>query len=387
MRIGINLYPTVGGSGYLATRLGQHLAERGHTVHFITYQRPFSLMWEQTPGVHVDLVDTIDYPLFCDTGPPYTMALASKIVKCAHDPGLDIVHSHYAIPHAVSAFLAREIAGLPYVVTLHGSDVHTLGLDPAYRPVVRHVVEAADAVTSVTEFLRQRAARDLGVRREIRVIPNFVDVDRFAPGRKMCIVVENGCVSVRPRPPAAAIDPDEAVLLHASNFRRVKRVVGLVEAMRVIVDHRPNTRLVIVGDGPTRVEVERAVERLDLCDNVHLLGVRSNMEGIMCAADVFVLNSTLEGMPLVLLEAMACGLPVVTTPAGGVTELVRPGVDGVVTKGFGQDELVAAVLDLVDDEDLRARLSEAGRRRVVERFSADRVVGEYEQVFESVVAS
>ncbi len=386
MRIGVNLYPTVGGSGYLATRLGQELAHRGHTIHFITYQRPFSLMWEQTRGVHVDLVDSFNYPLFEGTGPPYTMALTSKIIKVATDSQLDIVHAHYAIPHAMAAYMAREIAGIPYVVTLHGSDVHSLGQDPAYKPVVKHTVENADAVTAVSEFLMKKAHEELGIEREIHVIPNFIDVEKFSHLNGIRLYVESGCVGLRKEAEAVELNPDEKILLHASNFRQVKRVVELVEIMRIVVDHFPKARLIIAGDGPTRIEVERKIEALDLCNNIHLLGVKSNMQEIMCSADLFLLNSTLEGMPLVLLEAMSCSLPVVTTPAGGIPELVRPGQDGMVTKGFSQEEYAQAVIELLENDEKRKELGKAGRRRVEESFSAERIVRMYEKVFEDVLS-
>ncbi len=382
----MNLYPSMGGSGHLATRLGQHLARNGHIIHFISYQRPFSLMWEQTKGVYVDLVDRFDYPLFKTIGPPYTVALASKIIKTVKDSKLDLIHSHYAIPHATSAYMARDIVGVPYVVTLHGSDVHTLGLDPAYRPVVKHTVEKADAVTVVSEFLKKKAHDELGIERDIHVIPNFIDVERFRRLDGIRLIVESGCVSLRNAEEAKALNPDEKILLHASNFRRVKRVVELIDILRIVVDHRPKVRLIIAGDGPTRIEVERKIEALDLCDNVHLLGVKSNMQEILCSSDVFLLNSTLEGMPLVLLEAMSCGLPVVTTPAGGIPELVRPGKDGIVTKGFDSEEFAQAVIEILDDDSLRSKIGQAGRKRVEESFSADKIVRKYEAVFEEVVA-
>ena len=386
MRIGVNLYPSVGGSGYLATRLGQELARRNYVIHFITYQRPFSLMWEQTTGVHVDLVDRFDYPLFKATGPPYAMALASKIIKSTKDAKLDLIHSHYAIPHAMAAYMAREIVGVPYVVTLHGSDVHTLGLDPAYRPVVKHTVENANAVTAVSEFLKKKAHEELGIEREIHVVPNFIDVDRFTRLNGVRLFVESGCVGVRTNEEAEELNPEEKILLHASNFRKIKRVVELVETMRIIVDHFPEVRLIIAGDGPTRIEVERKIEALDLCDNVHLLGIKSNMQEIMCSADLFLLNSTLEGMPLVLLEAMSCSLPVVTTPAGGIPELVRPGKDGAVTKGFEQEEYAQTIIELLESDTKRKSLGQAGRKRVEESFSAERVVKMYEKVFEEAVS-
>lgn len=386
MRIGVNLYPSVGGSGHLATRLGQELANRGHIIHFITYQRPFSLMWEQTSGVHVDLVDRFDYPLFKAIGPPYTMALTSKIIKSVRDSKLDLIHSHYAIPHAMSAYMAREIVGIPYVVTLHGSDVHTLGQDPAYKPVVKHTVEKADAVTAVSEFLKKKAHEELGIEREIHVIPNFIDVSRFSHIDGVRLYVESGCVGLRNEEEAIELHPEEKILLHASNFRKVKRVVELVEIMRIVVDHFPEARLIIAGDGPTRIEVERKIEALDLCNNIHLLGVKSNMQEIMCSADMFLLNSTLEGMPLVLLEAMSCSLPLITTPAGGIPELVRPGKDGMVTKGFEQEEFAQAIIELLENDEKRKKLGQAGRKRVEESFSAARIVKMYEKVFEEVVS-
>ncbi len=343
-------------------------------------------MWQQTKGVHVDLVDRFDYPLFKAVGPPYTMALTSKIIKVAKRAELDFIHSHYAIPHAMAAYMAREIINIPYVVTLHGSDVHTLGLDPAYKPVVQHTVEKADAVTAVSEFLKNKAHEDLGIKREIHVIPNFIDTTAFSQVSGIRLVVESGCVSLRQEEEAFEICPEDKIILHASNFRPVKRVVELVEIMRTVVDHNPNARLIIAGDGPTRIEVERKIEELKLCNNIHLLGIKSNMQEIMCSADVFALNSTLEGMPLVLLEAMSCKLPVITTPAGGIPELVRPGKDGIVTKGFGKEEYTEELLKLLENDSQRNKLGEAGFARVDEKFTAEKVVPQYEKVFEEVVS-
>jgi len=387
LRIGVNLFPGVGGSGHLATRLGEHLAQRGHSIHFITYQRPFALMWEQPKGIYVDLVDRLDYPLFSGIGSPYTMPLTSKILKVASDTKLDLLHAHYAIPHAVAAYMAREICGLPYVLTLHGSDVHTLGLDPAYKPVVKYTVDKANAVTAVSGFLQKTAYERLGIEREIHVIPNFIDTQQFHPMGNCRLTIEGGCMSMTKGDKGETIDPEEKVLLHVSNFREVKRVTDLIDVMRVVVDSQPRTRLVIVGDGPSRVDVERRIEKLGLCNNVHLLGVRTNMQEIFCATDAFLLFSTVEGMPLVLLESMACEVPVVTTPAGGTPELVRPGVDGIVTKGFEPDEFAQEVIRILENDSLRKKLAKAGRKRVVESFSADRIVPMYEAVFEEAVSS
>jgi N-acetyl-alpha-D-glucosaminyl L-malate synthase BshA len=250
---------------------------------------------------------------------------------------------------------------------------------------VKHTVEEANAVTAVSNYLKNIAHEKLGIEREIHVIPNFIDIDRFTHLDGIRLEVESGCVSLRQDEEATEVDPEEKILLHVSNFRPVKRVVDIVEIMRIVVDHHPRTRLIIAGDGPTRIEVERKIEELDLCNNVHLLGVKSNIQQIMCSADIFLLNSKLEGMPLVLLEAMSCKLPVITTPAGGIPELVRPGKDGVVTKGFGQEEYAQAVIDLLERDQYRKRIAEGGRKRVEESFSAEKIVSKYEKVFEQVL--
>jgi N-acetyl-alpha-D-glucosaminyl L-malate synthase BshA len=315
------------------------------------------------------------------------MALASKMIKVIKDASLDLIHSHYAIPHAMAAYMTREITNTPYVVTLHGSDVHTLGQDPAYKPIVKHTVEKANAVTAVSNFLKEKAQTELGIERDIHVIPNFIDSGKFNRIEGVRLTVESGCVSLRNEEEAKEISPDEKILLHASNFRPVKRVVELIDIMRIVVDHVPQARLVIAGDGPQRIEVERKIEALDLCKNVHLLGVKSNMQEIMCSADAFVLNSTLEGMPLVLLEAMSCSLPVVTTPAGGIPELVRPGKDGVVTEGFGIEEYAQAIIDLLEDDKQRRKYGSAGRKRVEDSFSVDNVIPMYEKVFEEALST
>jgi N-acetyl-alpha-D-glucosaminyl L-malate synthase BshA len=218
------------------------------------------------------------------------------------------------------------------------------------------------------------------------VIPNFIDISKFEHLNGIRLYVESGCVGLRKEEDAIELNPEERILLHASNFRKVKRVVELVEMMRIVVDHFPEARLIIAGDGPTRIEVERKIEALDLCNNIHLLGVKSNMQEIMCSADMFLLNSTLEGMPLVLLEAMSCGLPVVTTPAGGIPELVRRGKDGALTKGFEQEEYAQVIIELLENDEKRKKLGKAGRKRVEESFSAEHIVKKYEKVFEDVVS-
>ncbi|MEM2142369.1 MAG: glycosyltransferase, partial [Candidatus Thorarchaeota archaeon] len=242
----------------------------------------------------------------------------------------------------------------------------------------------ADRVTTVADFLRKMAIEKLGVEREIEVIPNFIDPKVFRRTSRVELVVEDGCPVMRERRDHTVSRKDR-ILLHVSNFRRVKRVVELIDAMRLVVDNVPEARLLLVGDGPTRTEVERRIEQHRLCNRVHLIGVRTNVNELMSSADLFVLNSNLEGMPLVLLEAMACELPVVTTPAGGVPELVRPGIDGIVTETFETEELAEGVIRLLTDDRLRARLGKAGRRRVLDGFTPEVIVPRYEKVLRSAL--
>ncbi|MBN2334578.1 N-acetyl-alpha-D-glucosaminyl L-malate synthase BshA, partial [Candidatus Bathyarchaeota archaeon] len=233
MKIGVTCYPTVGGSGILATRLGIEFAERGNETHFITYERPYALRGVDHDNVHMHHVGVIEYPLF--KYPPYTIALGSEMSRVTLKHGLDLLHVHYSIPHATAAYMARQITGKPYVVTLHGSDVTILGSDPAYEPVNTYSVEAADAVTAVSRFMAREAKENLGVEQEIKVIPNFVDTDLYNP--------------------SACLDPELArerdiVVGHISNFRPVKRIEDLVYAMCVVTKKAPDARLILVGDGP-----------------------------------------------------------------------------------------------------------------------------------------
>jgi N-acetyl-alpha-D-glucosaminyl L-malate synthase BshA len=369
LNVGITCYPTFGGSGILATRLGVELAKRGHEVHFITYERPIAIHGVDYKNVHVHLVSVIEYPLF--KYPPYTIALGSEMFRVTKRHHLDLIHVHYSIPHSTAAYLSREMTGKPYAVTLHGSDVTILGSDPAYMPVNAHSVERADAITAVSAFLAREARDRLGIRKEIRVIPNFVDSDAFSPAP--CEVLERDAGR-------------DLTVIHVSNFRPIKRIQDLVNAMKIVVKQAPGARLVLVGDGPERHMVEGLVERLDLKGSVLLTGYRSDVPQLLRCGDVVVLCSETESSPLTLLEGMSCGLPVVATGVGGIPEIVEDGVNGLLVPPKHPEAIAEKILELNADGSLRARLGEAARRTVLERYTAERVVSQYEKVYEEIAS-
>ncbi len=368
MRIGIVCYPGVGGSGILATRLGVEFAKRGHEVHFVTYERPFAVHGADAENVHFHLVNVLEYPLF--KYPPYTVALASEMVRVVRQYDLEIYNVHYAIPHATAAYLTREIVGTPYVVTLHGSDVTILGSDPSYREVNSHSVESADAVTAVSDYMRTQAKDRLGITRGIDVIPNFVDPEAFIPAP--CEVLERDC-------------DGQGVIVHVSNFRPVKRVPDLVMAMAKVVREEPAARLLLVGDGPDRHEVERLVDQFGLRRNVSLTGFRSDVPNLLRCADVGVLCSETESAPLTLLEGMATQLPMVATAVGGVPEIIEDGINGLLAKPANPSDLAEKILRLYRDPDLRKHLGERARQKVMENYTADRVVSMYLEVYGKAV--
>jgi len=350
----------------MATRLALELARRGHEVHMITYEVPFLLQEGRHENVHVHLVNVLEYPLF--KYPPYTVALASRMAQVAGEQELDLIHVHYAIPHAVAAYLASRMAGVPYVVTLHGSDVHTLGQDPAYREATRHAVEAASQVTVVTEHGRQAAKQGLGVDRPIRVITNFTDPEVFKRGP--CLHPWNH---------------QGRHLVHVSNFRPVKRVVDLVVAFAQVASQVEDATLLLVGDGPTRPEVERCISRLGLEGRVRCLGFKRDVHTYLRCAQAFALCSQLEGAPLSLLEAMSCSLPVVATEVGGIPEIIRSGVNGLLVPFGDLEALASRIYAVLTDELLARRLGEQARATILANHTADRVVPQYVEVYEEVL--
>jgi len=369
LKIGITCYPTVGGSGILATRLGVELSKRGHEVHFVTYERPVAIQGVDHENVSVHLVSVVEYPLF--KYPPYTVSLGSELFRVSKQYGLELVHIHYAIPHSTAALLARMVAGVPYVVTLHGSDVTILGSDPSFLPVNTFSVESADGLTAVSGYLAEEARNGLGIKQDISVIPNFVDPDVFAPVRPDVVQTH------RDR---------RMVIIHISNFRPVKRVHDLVAAVGIVAKQVEDIRLLLVGDGPERHRVECMVDELNLRRNVLLTGYRRDIPDLLRCSDVLVLCSEIESAPISLLEGMSSGLPVVATEVGGIPEIVDDGRNGFLVSPNSPEELAEKILELNSDRELRLRMGAAARRTVLERFTADKVVPQYEEIYRRVVS-
>ncbi len=374
MKIGITCYPTYGGSGVVATELGLELAERGHEVHFVSYAQPFRLD-RFRERVYFHEVEMDPYPLF--EHPPYSVALAAAIHDVAVHHELDLVHVHYAIPHATSAWMAREML-LPgrapkVVTTLHGTDITLTGKHPSLHSITRFSIQKSDGITAVSRFLRDETEASFGVNGgRIQVIPNFIDTQRYRRDRKPCH--------------RATLAPGgEKILMHISNLRPVKRVE---EVIRVFAGVRSEgeARLVMVGDGPDRPRAQALADALGVADDVLFLGKHTPVEELLACADLFLLPSESESFGLAALEAMACGTPVVATRVGGVPEVVVDGETGFLHDLDDTEGMAASACRLLGDDGLWSRFSEAGQRVAREEFSAARIVPVYESFYETVLA-
>ena len=375
MKIGITCYPTYGGSGAVATELGIALARRGHEIHFITYRQPFRLP-AFLPGVFFHEVDVGRYPLF--EYPPYDLALAVRMHEVVLSHHLDLLHCHYAIPHATSAWIAREMLrqqrkDIRLVTTLHGTDITIVGQDPSFHPIAKFSIERSDRLTAVSEFLRRETYNAFGCTScDVRVIHNFIDPtvynrDRYPPALK------------------EQLGADRPVLMHISNFRRVKRVRDIVQ-IHARVNQEIPTHLVMVGDGPDRLSAEEEARRLDVTDSVHFLGKIDNVAPLLASADLFILTTESESFGLSALEALATGVPVIGTNAGGLPEVVRAGETGYLC-GVGDVEGMArAALELLTDRDRWKAMSELGARDARERFAIDSIVDQYEEMYVRTMA-
>ena len=377
MNVGIVCYASVGGSGVVATELGKALANRGHQVHFISTETPFRL-GEFQPGLAFHQVVTPTYPLFRE--PQYLLSLSNKIVQVAREFDLDIVHAHYAVPHATAAFLSRAVLAstrggkAPRVVTtLHGTDITLVGSDPSYSEIVAFSIEQSDRVTAVSESLRQSTYAELGVAREIAVIPNFLD----------CAVHRRMHVSdLRRR--FAGDDPSEKVVIHVSNFRPVKRIDAVMAVFERIRRQLP-AKLLLVGDGPELATAYRIARELGLSPHVHAVGAQEEVLPLLSISDVFLLPSAQESFGLAALEAMACEVPVVASRVGGLPEVIEHGVTGFLHPLDALDEMAASAVAVLTDADLHYRIAESARTRVHEHFCAERVVPMYEACYREVV--
>jgi L-malate glycosyltransferase len=378
MNIGMVCYASVGGSGIVATELGKALAHRGHAVHFISTETPFRL-GEFQAGLTFHRVLTPSYPLFRE--PQYLLSLANKIVEVARNFSLDVIHAHYAVPHATAAYLARQVlastrAGTaPKVVTtLHGTDITLVGNDPSYSEIVAFSIEQSDGVTAVSASLRASTSTELGVRRDIEVIPNFLDCgvhrridapglrDRFTGG-----------------------DDRVRIVVHVSNFRPVKRVDAVV-AVFGRIHRRVPSRLLLVGDGPDLPVALRLAREAGLANDVHAVGAQEDVLPLLSVSDVFLLPSAQESFGLAALEAMACGVPVVASRVGGLPEVIADGITGYLHPPDSLDDMAESAVGLLADETRRRAMGAKAARQVSERFCADRIVPQYEACYRRLVS-
>jgi N-acetyl-alpha-D-glucosaminyl L-malate synthase BshA len=379
MRIGITCYPTYGGSGVVATELGIELAALGHEVHFISYSQPFRLSGRDE-GICYHEVPVSNYPLF--EFPPYDLALASRMAEVAEYYHLDLLHVHYAIPHSVSALLARQMLAaqgrrLPFVTTLHGTDITLVGLDRSYLPITRYAIQQSDGVTSISDYLRNATIKDFGIERPIKTITNFVNCDVYTP-------FKDQAERAKARHHLAA--PDEAILMHLSNFRPVKRVLDTIKIFSQVAREVPS-QLVLVGDGPDRSAAEWLAHDLGIQARVHFLGKQDRVNELIPLADIFLMPSQLESFGLAALEAMACKVPTIATRVGGVPELIDDGETGLLYAVGNVDGMAAGALSLLNDRARLEDMREAGRKAAQSRFCSSLVVPQYVRFYEQVLGA
>ncbi len=376
MKIGITCYPTYGGSGAVATDLGIALAERGHEVHFITYQHPFRLP-AFLPRIFFHEVDVVRYPLF--EYPPYDLALAVRMHEVVREHRLDILHAHYAIPHATSAWIAKEMlenddVDVRIITTLHGTDITLVGQDPSFQSLTKFSIERSDGLTAVSHFLKRETYTAFGCTGcAVEVIHNFVDPALYDRRAHIPLLREQ-----------LGSNGDRAVIMHVSNFRPVKRVRDIVRIFAKIRTERPAV-LVMVGDGPERTSAEQEARELGVQDDTYFLGKIDVVAPLLASADLFLLPSQSESFGLSALEALACGVPVVASRVGGLPEVVSDGVTGVLRDVGDVDGMAAASIDILGDRARWERMSAAAAADARRRFSRDEMVGRYEAFYERTI--
>lgn len=371
MNIGIVGYPTYGGSGVVATELGKALATDGHKVHFITYSQPPRLDFHNA-NLFYHEVDVSNYPLF--QYPPYLLALASQMVNVAKFQKLDVLHVHYAIPHATAGFLAKQIlktqgVEVPVVTTLHGTDITLVGKDSSYEPIVAFSINESDIVTAVSEDLKKDTLEHFDITNEIKVVPNFIDLSKFAKQKKDHFK-------------SAICANNEKLIVHTSNFRKVKRVDLVVQIFNKILEKTP-AKLLLIGDGPERSKTEALCRELGVCDHIRFLGKINAVEEVLSVADLFLMPSELESFGLAALEAMACEVPVVSSNAGGLPELVQPGISGFTSPKGDVDDMVKNALIILKEENLPK--FKAGALARAKDFDISKVLSMYVDVYEQAI--
>ncbi len=372
MNIGITVYPTYGGSGIVGSELGRDLAQRGHNVHFISSVLP-TRVTELGPRVHFHEVEMMSYPLF--EHQPYDLALATKMATVARAEKLDLLHVHYAIPHSISAILARESIKekryVPVITTLHGTDITLVGADRSYLPITRYGLQQSDGVTAVSKFLKKATIETFDFD-EIEVIPNFICPEHY---RK-----------IEDSPLRAELAPNgETLLVHVSNFRSVKRPADCIDILLHAVQKGEDVRLVMVGDGPERSAVKYRAEQSGIADRTIFVGKQANIPDYLGVSDIFLLPSELESFGLAALEAQACEVPVVATRIGGIPEVVTEGETGFLSDIGDIEKMAADTIRLVRDPEMREAFGKRGRQLAVERYSTEKIIPQYIAFYESVL--
>ena len=371
MKIGITCHPSAGGSGILATELGTALADRGHTIHFVTSESPFRLK-DFHPNIFIHSVDAQTYPLF--RHPPYSLALATKIADVAEEYDIELWHAHYAIPHAVCALLARDMLAptkhFKLVTTLHGTDITLVGSDPSFFRITKFSMENSDAVTAVSNWLNEETQREFQLVKPIHTIYNFLDLKKFSTSGERCKFAHD----------------EEKIVMHISNFRPVKRVTDVVRVFKKISDQIP-AKLVMVGDGPERLSAAGVAKQLGVSDRIKYLGSYPNIERILPCADLVFQPSEHESFGLVPLEAMACEVPVLATASGGICEVVDDGVTGYLCEVGDIDTMAARAIDILTHPEKAAEMGRRGRARVMASFSLDAIVDQYEALYRELLTS
>ncbi|SEA16455.1 N-acetyl-alpha-D-glucosaminyl L-malate synthase BshA [Pedobacter hartonius] len=373
MKIGIVCYPTFGGSGVVATELGKALADEGHQVHFITYSQPARLDFFSA-NLYYHEVSVRDYPLFDYA--PYESALASKLVDVVRFEKLDILHVHYAIPHASAAFMAKQILEtygihIPFVTTLHGTDITLVGKDPTYKPVVTFSINKSDGVTTVSADLKEDTKKHFDITNEIEVIPNFIDFSRFSLKAK-----DHFKKAIAPN--------NERILIHTSNFRKVKRTSDVIKMFKLIHDKIPS-RLLMVGDGPDRANNEQLCRDLGICDQVRFLGKQDAIEEILSVSDLFLMPSETESFGLAALEAMACKVPIITSNAGGLPELNVDGFCGYMSNVGDVEDMAAKAISILEDDEVLNRFKENAFTRAQD-FDLKKILPFYIELYNKIIA-
>lgn len=380
MKIGITCYPTYGGSGVVATELGKTLALKGHEVHFISYAMPTRLS-SYIGNIFYHEVEMYSYPLF--EFPLYSIALSSKMVEVVKFNDLDLIHAHYAIPHATSAFLAREILkkerknskNIKVITTLHGTDITLVGLEPSFLSTMRFSIEQSDGVTAVSKFLKDKTISNYSIEKDIEVIPNFIDTEKYKRPAKTKTLCSRDKFA----------KGDEKLLIHTSNFRPVKRVPDVIKVLSKVRES-VNCKLILVGDGPERSECERLCRELNLTDYVKFMGKQDSLPDILSIADLFIMPSQSESFGLSALEAMSCEVPVISSSVGGLPELNLHGETGYIAEFGDTDRMAKYAVDLLTNEKKYKLFAKNARERA-EFFNEEKIIGYYEDFYKKVLGS